>query len=105
MVMKNCFASTGVLLFLAAATLALTGCKGEQDKQASPAGGPATKAPDSPEAPPDAGPKTPIAGKKLRLADLKFDLPKGWEAEHRDGSNTWKVSKDAPPDYPDVYVG
>jgi hypothetical protein len=37
--------------------------------------------------------KEPAAGKRARLADLKFTLPKGWEAKFRDGSNTWEVAQ------------
>src|SRR5205823_277954 len=42
--------------------------------------------------------------KKPRLADLKFTLPKGWEAKHRDGSNTWVVSTETFGD-PMILVG
>jgi uncharacterized protein (TIGR03067 family) len=43
------------------------------------------------EPPNPASNQTP-AGKRPKLADLKFTLPKGWEAKHRDGSNTWDIS-------------
>jgi uncharacterized protein (TIGR03067 family) len=33
------------------------------------------------------------AAKKPRLSDLKFTLPKGWEAKHKAGSNTWEISQ------------
>lgn len=36
--------------------------------------------------------QSPATGKKPRLADLKFTLPKDWEAKHQDGSNTWQIS-------------
>jgi uncharacterized protein (TIGR03067 family) len=49
--------------------------------------------PSKPEAPPDPGKKETPAGKRAKLADLKFTLPKGWEAKYRDGSNTWEISK------------
>jgi uncharacterized protein (TIGR03067 family) len=49
--------------------------------------------PNKAEAPPDPGKKETPAGKRAKLADLKFTLPKGWEAKHKDGSNTWEISK------------
>src|SRR5262249_30160471 len=44
-----------------------------------------------PEAPPDPGPSKSSSGKKPRLADLKFTLPKGWEAKYSDAV-TWRIS-------------
>jgi uncharacterized protein (TIGR03067 family) len=52
-----------------------------------------SRQPAGPEAPPDLTKKEPPTGKRPKLADLKLTLPKGWEATHRDGSNTWEVSK------------
>jgi len=37
--------------------------------------------------------KEPAAGKRPKLADLKLTLPKGWEAKHHDGSNSWEISR------------
>jgi uncharacterized protein (TIGR03067 family) len=53
----------------------------------------------APQAPPELGSKTP-PGKKPppgtgpKLTDLKFTLPEGWEAKHREGTNTWEISHD-----------
>jgi uncharacterized protein (TIGR03067 family) len=44
-----------------------------------------------PEAPPDPGPKNSSSGKKPPLSDLKFTLPKGWEAKYSDAV-TWRIS-------------
>ena len=51
-----------------------------------------------PEMPPDAGPKkTPPDMTEKKLKDLKLDLPKGWEAEYKEGLVEWRVSKERPP--------
>jgi hypothetical protein len=42
---------------------------------------------------PDATKKQPPAGKPLKLVDLDFTLPKGWEAKFADDSKTWKISR------------
>jgi uncharacterized protein (TIGR03067 family) len=47
---------------------------------------------DSPKSEEEQQAQEPPAAKKPRLADLKFTLPKGWEAKHRDGSNTWEIA-------------
>jgi uncharacterized protein (TIGR03067 family) len=43
--------------------------------------------------PPDPTTKPTPAGQRPRLADLKFTLPKGWEATYRDASNRWSISQ------------
>jgi uncharacterized protein (TIGR03067 family) len=46
-----------------------------------------------PEAPPDIGSTKPAGGKRPKLADLKFTLPKKWEAKYSDAV-TWTISYD-----------
>src|SRR5262249_42861818 len=55
-----------------------------------------------PEAPPDPGPKNPPSGKRPPLKDLKFTLPKGWEAKYSDVLHTWAISQGFTPT---VYAG
>jgi uncharacterized protein (TIGR03067 family) len=50
-----------------------------------------SRGPVSPEAPPDPTKKQPPAGKRPKLADLKFTVPKGWEAKYSDIVE-WKIS-------------
>jgi uncharacterized protein (TIGR03067 family) len=51
----------------------------------------ATFAAKTPDAPPDLGKDKTPPGKRPKLADLKFTLPKGWEAKYSDAV-TWRIS-------------
>jgi hypothetical protein len=95
--MKNPSALGVMLVSLSAAVVALAGsgpsaCP-ETTTPAAAGGGPSGVA---------AG--APAGTKPARLRDLKLALPKGWKAEYKEGSVEWIVEKNAPPNYPTVYI-
>jgi hypothetical protein len=92
------------LISLSLTLITLGGCGSSGGEKPAPKGA-ATTTPSTPEAPPGA-PVTndPPKAAPAKLKDLKLEFAKGWEAKYSDVLQEWTVSKEAPPDYPDVYI-
>src|SRR5207302_2600600 len=102
--MNHKSAITGVLALLSAAVLGLLGCGGPVGEKPKDVPAPVVEAPKDSGPSKDAPAPAPQPAKLPSMADLKLTLPKGWEAKFNDTLVEWRVTKEAPPDYPVIYI-